>query len=66
MTTYKRDFGDENPEEDEVVEEKPAEEVKVAQPTDKKKPKFYKSPIREVNTTSKSPSRERVPKKKKK
>lgn len=66
MTTYKRDFGDDNPEEDEVVEEKPAEEVKVAQPTDKKKPKFSKSPIREANTTSKSPSRERVPKKKKK
>ena len=67
MTTYKRDFGDEDGEEQEDgedVEVQPVEEVKAVKPKDKQT--GVKSPIRELKLSSKSPSRERIPKKKRK
>jgi len=65
MTTYKRDFGDEEPEkgEKEDQEATPIEEIKVQQ---RRPSKEGKSPARNQKPVSKSPSRDRGPKKKKK
>lgn len=65
MTTYKRDFGDEEPEEGEKEDQEatPVEETKVQQ---RRPSKEVKSPARAKKPVSKSPSRDRGPKKKKK